>query len=132
MVDTLILVMYIVVLQTSSNDEEAEDTMSVQNKQVEATPKFSRLKENLLSLSSNESAGACVVGKIANSLDEETRQAFFAVMASTASSNSIANTLREEGLVVARSTVVQKRACFTEGGSHMCACFPNLYTGEVK
>jgi hypothetical protein len=89
-------------------------------------------EENLLSLSSSDKPGACVVGKIANSLDEETRQAFFAVMASTASSNSIANTLREEGLVVARSTVVQKRACFTEGGSHMCACFPGLYTGEAK
>jgi hypothetical protein len=94
MVDSPILVMYIVVLQTSSNDEEAEDTMSVQNKQGEATPKFSRLKENLISLSSSSDTGACVVGKIANSLDEETRQAFFAVMASTASSNSIANTLR--------------------------------------
>jgi hypothetical protein len=132
MVDSPILVMYIVVLQTSSNDEEAEDTMSVQNKQGETTPKFSRLKENLLSLSSSDNAGSCVVGKIANSLDEETRQAFFAVMASTASSNSIANTLREEGLVIARSTIVQKRACFTEGGSHMCACFPGLYTGEAQ
>ena len=132
MVDSPMLVMYIVVLQTSLNDEEAEDTMSVQNKQGEATPKFSRLKENLISLSSNSDTGACVVGKIANSLDEETRQAFFAVMASSASSNSIASTLREEGLVVARSTVVLKRACFTEGGSHMCACFPGLYTGEAK
>ena len=132
MVDSPILVMYIVVLQTSLNEEEAEDTMSVQNKLGETTQKFSRLKENLISLSSNDNAGACAVGKIANSLDEETRQAFFAVMASTASSNSIANTLREEGLVVARSTVVQKRACFTEGGSHMCACFPGLYSGEAK
>lgn len=106
--------------------------MSVQNKQGETTPKFSRLRDNLLSLSSENSIGMCAVGKIANSLDEETRQAFFAVMASTASSNSIANTLREEGLVLARSTVVQKRACFTEGGSHMCACFPGLYTGEAQ
>jgi hypothetical protein len=132
MVDSTILAMYIVVLQTSPNDAEAEDTMSVQNKQGETAPKFSRLRENLLSLSSENSIGLCAVGKIANSLDEETRQAFFAVMASTASSNSIANTLREEGLVVARSTVVQKRACFTEGGSHMCACFPGLYTGEAQ
>ena len=127
MVDSTILVMYIVVLQTSSNDGEAEDIMSVQNKQGETTPKFSRLRDNLLSLYSENS-----IGKIANSLDEEPRQAVFAVMASTASSNSIANTLREEGLVLARSTVVQKRACFTEGGSHMCACFPGLYKGEAQ
>lgn len=106
--------------------------MSVQRKQEETTPKFSRLKDNLLSLSASGPTGSCVVGKIANSLDEETRQAFFAVMASSASSNSIANTLREEGLVIARSTIVQKRACFTEGGSHMCACFPGLYTGEAQ
>ena len=132
MVDSTILVMYIVVLQTSSNDGEAEDIMSVQNKQGETTPKFSRLRDNLLSLSFPAEPLFRSVGKIANSLDEETRQAFFAVMASTASSNSIANTLREEGLVLARSTVVQKRACFTEGGSHMCACFPGLYTGEAQ
>jgi len=132
MVDSTILAVYIVALQTSPNDAKAEDTMSVQNKQGETTPKFSRLRENLLTLSSDNSIGLCAIGKIANSLDEETRQAFFAVMASTASSNSISNTLREEGLVVARSTVVQKRACFTEGGSHMCTCFPGLYTGEAQ
>jgi len=88
------------------------------------------LKDKLASLTVH-SAGACAFGRIANDLDDETRQALFDAMRSPASSNSICNSLRESGFNIARSTVVQKRACFTASGSSRCECFPDMYTEEI-
>ena len=88
------------------------------------------LKDKLASLTV-QSAGQCALGRLANELDEETREALFAAMRSSASSNSICNSLREAGYIIARSTVVQKRACFTSAGSSRCECYPDRYTEEV-
>lgn len=88
------------------------------------------LKDKLTSLTITNS-GACAFGRLANELDEETRDALFAAMRSSASSNSICNSLREAGFNIARSTVVQKRACFTASGSSRCDCFPDRYTEEA-
>jgi hypothetical protein len=106
--------------------------MSVQDQQVTDKPSFNKLRDNLVDLSSQTGQWGCVLGKIANSLDEDTKEALCAAMASSASSSAITNSLRDAGMIIARSTIGQKRACFTENGSHMCACFPNLYTGESQ
>jgi hypothetical protein len=106
--------------------------MSVQDRQVTNKLSFNKLRDNLVSLTSQTAQGGCALGKIANSLDEDTKEALCAAMASSASSNAITNSLRDAGMVIARSTIGQKRACFTENGSHMCACFPGLYTGEAQ
>lgn len=102
--------------------------MSIHAKPEQPNP--SSLKDKLTSLTIH-SAGACAFGRLANELDEETREALFAAMRSTASSNSICNSLRDEGFNIARSTVVQKRACFTAAGSSRCECFPDRYAEEA-
>jgi hypothetical protein len=93
-------------------------------------PQALSLKDRLNSLTVT-SAGSCAFGRLANELDSETREALFDAMRSSASSNSICNSLREAGFTIARSTVVQKRACFTAAGSSRCECFPDKYTEEV-
>ena len=115
-----------------TNKRGSRGIMSVQDQQAISKPAFNKLRDNLVSLSSQSGHGPCALGKIANSLDDDTKEALFAAMASSASSNAITNSLRDAGMIIARSTVVQKRACFSESGSHMCACFPGLYTGEVQ
>lgn len=100
--------------------------MSIHAKQDQPTS----LKDKLKSLSVT-SISSCAFGRIANDLDDETREALFGAMRSSASSNSICNSLRESGFNIARSTVVQKRACFTASGSSRCECFPDMYTEEA-
>lgn len=77
------------------------------------------------------SVANCAFGRLANELDDETKDALFAAMRSSASANSICNSLREAGFNIARSTLVQKRACFTAAGSSRCGCFPDRYTEEA-
>lgn len=102
--------------------------MSIHTKSEQSKPLS--LKDRLTSLSVH-SAGACAFGRLANDLDGETREALFEAMRSQASSNSICNSLRESGFNIARSTLAQKRACFTASGSSRCECFPGTYTEEV-
>lgn len=102
--------------------------MSIHAKSEQSKPLS--LKDKLTSLTTH-TAGACVFGRLANDLDEETREVLFEVMRSQASSNSICSSLRESGFTIARSTIVQKRACFTDSGSSRCECFPDMYTEET-
>lgn len=102
--------------------------MSIHAKQEKTSLPSLRDKLNSLTV---HSVGVCSFGKIANELDEETREALFEAMRSSASSNSIANSLREAGYLISRSTVVQKKACFTADGSSRCECFPGKYSEEA-
>lgn len=89
-----------------------------------------RARLNVLS-SETPATGGCVVGKMANGLDDETRQAFFDAMTSGASTSSIVAALREFGLNPSETTMrTTRRRCFSGNGSHLCTCFPELFTGE--
>ena len=98
--------------------------MSIQAQQGQSS--HTSLRAKLVNLS--VSVPNCALGKIANELDEDTREALCDAMCSSASSNSLANSLREAGYLISRSTIVQKRHCFTSEGTNRCDCFPGKYS----
>jgi len=68
---------------------------------------------------------ACPLGRIAIKLDEETREALFDALRSEASTMSIYNALKQEGIAISRESITKHRKCFTEPNDKKCLCYPN-------
>lgn len=72
-----------------------------------------------ISTNANQKSSNCPIGVILDGLDDEDRKALESALASSASTRSIHNVLRAEGLRVTRDTVTfhRKGFCRCGGGS---------------
>lgn len=64
----------------------------------------------------------CAVGRLLDSLDEETAEALKSAMASSASTRSIHKVLREDKISIDRNSITVARECFNANSSKHCKC----------
>jgi hypothetical protein len=67
----------------------------------------------------------CPLGRVAQKLDEETRDALIKALRSEATTKDIHKALKQEGISIARQNIGKQRQCFTAPNDKQCKCYPN-------